>query len=252
MLRTSEFPHPKDEYIDLLNSYYAGINGSESFQPVKDYQSDIFTGHTYCSRGKILEKAGFSKLHIEGGTIDSIPASLSFIQTLAYPLNPKVPGFILMTNMNEKKDFGRTIVFYTDLIDQNGKLSDSDKQKFSDVLKNICEEYGHNFEELNAFGRGQGLLGGIGGECGFVNFFEEKDIPFIDKLVKEILPAYKEIIISRMDEVPGDEDFEQLYLSRARLIEWVITEDPGVKIGRENGVTMEFVESYVFPPVIKY
>ncbi len=96
------------------------------------------------------------------------------------------------------------------------------------------------------------MLGGIGGECGFVNFFEEKDIPFIDELLRGILPAYQEIITSRMDEVPGDEDFEQLYLSRARLINWIISEDYGVKIGRENGVTMEFVESYAFPPVIKY
>jgi hypothetical protein len=65
MSQTNELPHPKDEYIDLLNSYYDGINGPKSFQPVKDYQSDIFTGHVYCSRGKVLEKAGFSKLHID-------------------------------------------------------------------------------------------------------------------------------------------------------------------------------------------
>jgi len=252
MSLTNEFPYPKAEYIDLLTGYYAGINGPESFQPVKDYQSDIMAGHVYCSRGTVLEKAAFSDLYIQGGTIDSTPASLSFIETLAYPSNPKLPGFILMTNMNEKKGFGRTIVLYTDLIDQNGKLPAADKQIFSETMKSICDKYGYSFEELNAFGQGQGLLGGIGAECGFVNFFEEKDIPFIDEMIRAVLPAYQEILTSRMAEVPGDEDFEQLYLSRARLVDWIISEDYGVEIGRENGVPMEFVEAYAFPPVIKY
>ena len=43
-----------------------------------------------------------------------------------------------------------------------------------------------------------------------------------------------------------------MYQSRARLIEWIILEDYGIKVARENGIVSEVIEAYAFPPVIRY
>ena len=48
------------------------------------------------------------------------------------------------------------------------------------------------------------------------------------------------------------EDFEKMNQSRARLIEWIILEDCGTKIAREDGVSSEAIEAYGFPPIIRY
>jgi len=53
-------------------------------------------------------------------------------------------------------------------------------------------------------------------------------------------------------ETPQKEDYERMNHSRARLIEWIILEDYGTKIARENGVSSEAIEAYGFPPVIRY
>ena len=62
------------------------------------------------------------------------------------------------------------------------------------------------------------------------------------------MKTYETIIV----EKPQKEDYEKMHQSRARLIEWIILEDYGVKIGRENGILSEVIEAYAFPPVIKY
>ena len=147
---------------------------------------------------------------------------------------------------------GDILVFYTDLIIQDGKPHDEEKKLFSTSLKNICKKHDHNFEEHNAFAAGRGLLGGNAGECGVLNFFEEKDIPFLEELIKETLPAYRKILESKKNDLPQKEDYEQADRSRARLIEWIIVEDTGIKIARENGISLEVVEAYGFPPVIRY
>lgn len=32
----TNLPYPKDDYLEVLASFYAGINGEESFDPVKE------------------------------------------------------------------------------------------------------------------------------------------------------------------------------------------------------------------------
>ena len=248
----TDFPYPKEEYIQLLNDFYAGINGTESFDPVKEWQSDKWSATVNCSRGKVLEKAGFSRLHLVGGTIDERPANISLFETLAYPANPTIPGFIIMTNMNETKAMGKVSVFYTDLIIQDRKPHGEEKKLFSTAVKSICDKHGHNFEEYEPFLTGRGFLGGNGGECGILSFLEEKDIPFLEDLIKGVLPAYKEILETSKNEQPKEEDYETMNRSRARLIEWIILEDYGIKIARENGIPLEVIEAYGFPPIIKY
>ena len=97
-----------------------------------------------------------------------------------------------------------------------------------------------------------GLMGGQAGECGFFYLFEESDTPFIEEILHRIPETYKAIVDAGKDEQLRQEDYEQLHRSRARLIEWIIAEDKGIKTARENEVPMEFIEAYAFPPVIRY
>lgn len=77
-------------------------------------------------------------------------------------------------------------------------------------------------------------------------------MPFLDDLIKGVLPVYKNIIEMKNNETPQKEDFEKMNQSRARLIEWIILEDYGTKVARENGVSSEAIEAYGFPPIIRY
>ncbi len=252
MPASTDFSYPKDEYVTQLHNLYAELNGQDSFQPVKDWQSEKWSSTVYCSRGRLLEKAGFSQLHIADGSIEGTNASLSFMETIAYPANPKTPGYIIMTNMNERKELGKTIVFYSDLIIQNGVLQPGDSELFSSSLGKVCQKHNYDFDALNRFGAGQGLMGGTAGECGFLYFFKLKDAPFLDEIIQAVLSSFRKIVLQHKDEQAVEDDYRQMYRSRARLIEWIIAEDYGIKIARENGVPMEFIEAYAFPPVVTY
>ncbi len=249
---TKDFPYPKDEYVQMLKDFYAGFNGPDSMQPEQEWQGDTWSSKVFCSRGSVFEKAGFSRMHIAGGTIEGVAASLSFMETIAYPANHRVPGFIIMTNMNEKEEIGRTLVFYADLIEQAGELQQEDRELFSGTVKSVCDRYGHDFNEMNGFAAGQNLLGGIAAEAGFLYFFQENDVPFCEEIIRAMLGAYEDIVERRKDESAGDHYVSLANRNRARLVEWIIRDDYGIKIAKENGVPMEFIEAYAFPPVVRY
>ena len=170
MVKTN-LPFPKDEYVDLLKDFYAGINGKDSFDQVKEWHAEKWSATVHCSRGKILEKAGFSRMHLVGGMVNESPADLSLFETLVYPANPKVPGFIIMTNMNASESMGAILVLYLDLIIQDGKPHDQEKGLFAEAVKRICEKHGHDAEEYKAMMAGGRLLGGNAAQCGLLNFF---------------------------------------------------------------------------------
>lgn len=252
MVIKTDLPYPKDEYVKLISDFYADINGKNSFDRVKDWQGDKWSATVHCSRGKVLEKAGFARVQMVGGIVNENPADISLFETLAYPANPRIPGFIIMTNTNASEAMGNILVLYTDLIIQDGESHDMEKQLFSDAVNAICEKHGHNLEEQRAMLAGGRILGGNAGACGLLNFFEEKDIPFLEALIKGVLTAYRNIIEKNRHDTPQEEDVEKMHRSRARLIEWIILEDYGTKIARENGVSSEAIEAYGFPPVIRY
>jgi len=248
----TDLHYPKDEYVELLKDFYASINGADSFDQVKNWQSEKWSVMVHCSRGEVLEKAGFARVNLVGGIVNENPTDISLFETLAYPTSPRVPGFIIMTNMNSSEAMGNILVLYTDLIIQDGKPHSEEKRLFSNALKDICEKHGHNLEEHKVMLTGRGLLGGSSGECGLLNFFEEKDMPLLEDLIKGVLPVYRNIVYKTKNETPQKEDYEKMNQSRARLIEWVILEDYGTKIARENGISSEAIEAYGFPPVIRY
>jgi coproporphyrinogen III oxidase len=252
MTARGNLPYPKDGYADLLRDFYAGINGADTFEEVKEWESEKWSARVNCSRGDVLEKAGIAQMHIVGGVIDEKTADLSFLETLTYPKNPTIPGLIIMTNMNHTEATGKIIVFYFDLVIQDGQGHGETKALFSSAVKEVCGKHGHNFEEHNAMLLNRGLLGGIGGECGFLNFFEEQDMPFIEDIITAVVAVYGEIIKSGKNRTPQDQDYVKMHKSRARLVEWIILEDYGIKVARENGILSEIIEAYAFPPVIRY
>ena len=110
----------------------------------------------------------------------------------------------------------------------------------------------HEFDELNAFAKGQGLMGGSAGDYGFLNFFEKKDAPFIESVMREMMSAYRQILDRGKARPCRPASFVQTHRARARLVEWIILEDYGIKICRENGVPLEAIEAYAFPPQVCY
>jgi hypothetical protein len=157
-----------------------------------------------------------------------------------------------MTNMDRSEAMGTMIVFYTDLIIQDGRAHVEEKKLYFDALKAICDRHGRSFEEYNAFGAGQGILGGNAAECGFLNFFTEKDIPFLDEVIRAVLPLYRTMLNNNSGLQATQDDFTFMYRSRARFVEWFITENIGHRIAKANNIPLETIEAYGFPPVIKY
>jgi len=245
-------PYPKEEYAILLKNVYGNINGMDSFDPVRQWEKEKWSATVDCSRGTILKKAGFAQMCLKQGVINGSPADLMFLETIAYPSNPRIPGFIMMTNMNETEAMGRIIVFYCDLMMQDGGASVEETKRFSAVMQNCCAKHGHDYEEHRAMIERRGFLGGNGGECGFLNFFQESDIPFLEDVIQGVLLVYGNIIARKQGAVPEKEDYEKMHRSRARLIEWIILEDYGIQVARENGILSEVIETYAFPPVIRY
>jgi len=248
----TDFPFPSDSYVSMLKELCTDLNGPDSFSPEVKEDTDIWSAEIFCSRGEVLEKSGFARIHIVGGTREGTPADISFFQTLIYPKNPCLPGFIIMTNMSETETMGRLLVCYIDLINQNRAALTKCKEVFSASVKTICETHKQSFEELNKFSKDKDLLGGTAGECGILCFGGEDDISFLDEVIKGAAEAYKKIIKENSNSSPGEQDYENLHLSRARLIEWIISDDYGVKISRENRIPMSLLETYVFPPIVRY
>ena len=64
--------------------------------------------------------------------------------------------------------------------------------------------------------------------------------------------SMEEILKITSKDQPHNDDYEHMNRSRARLIEWIMLEDYGIKVARENGITMEMIEAYSFPPAVRY
>lgn len=252
MTAETDFLYPTKEYRELFTAFYREINGADASEQPLAWDGENWSSRVVQFRGTVLEKAGLTTVNIADGTINDSPGSIRLFETLAYPVNPRIPGFIIMTNMNRTEAMGEIIVFFTDLIIQDGRPHDQDKQLFADALKAICERHQRSYEEYNAFGLGQGILGGNAAECGFLNFFTQEDIRFLEDVIKGVMPVYRDIINKNINLKPTQDDFSAMYRSRARFVEWFIQENTGYKICRVNGIPLETIEAYGFPPVIKY
>lgn len=244
--------YPKEEYAGNLKELYTQCNGVASMRPIQQFESDRWSARIYRSSGKTLEKATCSFLLIKNGTINGSTGSISRFEAVAYPENPKIPALFIMTDLTETEEMGKYIVFYSDLIIQDRQSHQREKDLFATVAQGVCDHYGHTFKDYNQFIGGRGTFGGNAGECGLMGFFQETDIPFLEDLMKRIVPAYKEILELNQNEHPQNEDHENMHASRARFIEWMILDSLGTKILRENNIPLYVIEESSFPPMVKY
>jgi hypothetical protein len=246
------FPFPKATYHIPFKDLYTGLNGGDSASHEKEACSGPWISHTNFCPGPVLQKATWTFLHIVHGVVNGKPGSISRFESVAYPSNPKIPGLFVMADMNETEDMGRYLVFYTDLIIQDGQTHDTEKQKFAAPIETVCRSHGQDFKEHNSFITGRGVFGGCAGECGLMGFFQEKDIPFLENLLQVIPSSYQQLFTGTSDIPANEADYETMHASRARFVEWMITENIGVKVLRENNIPLSIVEASSFPPVVRY
>lgn len=251
-MNTTDFQHPRDSYANLIREFYAGIDGAAAAEDPRESQGDNWCCTSQTSRGEVLEKAGHSLLHIVDGKIYNSPGSIKFFETLAYPSNPRVPGFLFLMNLNQTEANGRLVVLITDILFQNGQVNEAAKELFANALKSVYDRHDRGFDDRYKSEPGR-ILAGIAGECGILDFFKEADAdPFIDDLLHAALPAYREILEMLGDVVPTDEDFAAMHRHRARLVHWLTVDNIGIQFALQNGVPLRVIEEYGYPPVVRY
>ena len=248
MTTKTAFLFPKQDHLEACRKFYETVNGSASFDQVQHWQSDTYAAEVLCSRGEKLQKAGAAMLRLEGGMVEEMPADLSLLQTMAWPTNPCIPGFIIMACSSRIEGQDVMVTFYTDLIAQNGEARQNDKELFRAALSDVCERHAKSLEEYQSFLAGRGMLGGCAAECGILYFFEESDAALLEDIITAALRAYRRIIESKTLLKPAEKDFTSMQDNRKKMVEWILTEDYGVKVARQNNIPIEVMEAYGFPP----
>jgi len=245
----TSFSFPTKDQLEVCRKFYETVNGAASFDQVRQWQSDTYAAEVLCSRGEKLQKAGAAMLRLEGGMVEEMPADLSLLQTMAWPTNPCIPGFIIMACSSRIEGQDVMVTFYTDLIAQNGEARQNDKELFRAALSDVCERHAKSLEEYQSFLAGRGMLGGCAAECGMLYFFEESDAELLSDIINAALQVYRRIIDSGSLQKPAAKDIAAMQDSREKIVAWILAEDYGVKVARQNNIPIEIMESYGFPPL---
>jgi hypothetical protein len=58
----------------------------------------------------------------------------------------------------------------------------------------------------------------------------------------------KQGAVSNVGTTPAVDDFVKMQDARKKIVEWMLTEDYGVKVERQNNIPVEVMEAYGFPP----
>ena len=180
--------------------------------------------------------------------MEGASADITLLQTLAWPVNPFIPGLIIMASTGKIEDQNVMVTVYIDLIIQNGAPNQNDKDMLTAALKAVCDRHGQSLDEYQSFLAGRGMLGGCAAECGILYFFEESDAALLEEMMQEALKAYQQIINSNAGTTPAADDFVKMQDARKKIVEWMLTEDYGVKVARQNNIPVEVMEAYGFPP----
>jgi len=251
-MNKTPFVHPRDSYPALLGEFYAGLNGAGAAEAARENQGENWHCMSQVSRGDVLEKAGYSLMHIVDGEIYGSPGSIKLFETLAYPANPRVPGLLVLFNTNQTEKTGRSVVVCIDLVNQTGEANLAAQKIFADALQPAYEKTGHAFGMRYKAEPGR-ILAGIAAECGVMDFFQpEQTEPPLDALLDATLEAYHQVVdMCRADEATAA-DYEAVFRHRSRLVEWLMLEDIGIQFARASGVPMAVIENYGFPPAVRY
>jgi len=247
MTPKNNFVFPCPGNLELIRKHYADINAADSFAPVQKPQAGVWRAEVHCSCGKVLEKAGLAMVELTGGTVEGAAVDITLLQTLAWPANPCLPGLIIMASTSKMEDQGIIVTFYTDLIIQSGLARQEDKDLFAAALATACDRHGQSLDEYQAFLAGRGMLGNCAAECGLLYFYEESDAALLADIMQSVLQAYQQIVTTS-GRKPSADDVASMQSNRKAILEWMLTQDYGVKVARQNGMPLEVLETYGFPP----
>jgi hypothetical protein len=251
-LNKTGFQYPCDSYPDLLAEFYADINGREATEAPSEKQAENWWCRSQTSRGAVLDKAGYAMLHIVDGKIYNSPGSIKLFETLAYPVNPRVPGLIFLMNLNQTEAAGKSVVFCIDVFFQNNKPNPAAIEILTTALKPVYERHERDFDDRYKGESGR-ILAGLVSECGVMDFFAASDSDsFPDELLHAGLAAYRDIVTLTSDDVPTDDDHVAMNQHRQRLLEWLTVDDIGIQFAKESGVPMSVIEAYGYPPLVRY
>jgi len=246
-MSTLLFPFPGEASFSALIQAFSQINGRGSFEKKQEWEADVWTVDIQVSRGSVLEKAGIGQVIMRGGQVEGIPTDIQLLQTLAWPAHPTAPGFIIMASTSRMQDQPSMIMLYVDLIQQGPALDAADCEAFSAALREVCSTYNQNWDDLQSMLVGRGMLGACAAACGLLYFFEETDIPFLEEVIEKSLSAYQRIV-ARDRGSATDKDRMEMVVARKKILDWILSEDYGVKVARQNDIPLEIMELYAFPP----
>ena len=103
------FRFPGADSLEAMRETYALINGSDSFEKEKVWETETWSVSSLVSRGRVLEKAGIGRVTMPGGEVEGIPTDIQLLQTIAWPAHPCAPGLIIMASTSRMQPFSLAI-----------------------------------------------------------------------------------------------------------------------------------------------
>jgi hypothetical protein len=242
----NNFVFPQQQHIEAVKSRLAAIRGAGAFTR-SAHRDGIWEAEIHLCSSGIFEKAAVARIDLCGGSVEEIPTDITLLQAFAWPANPHLPGMIIMASASSSEGADPIITFFTDLIKQNGTLRQEHKDAFTAGLAAACKLHGQDIAEYQALMAGRGMLGECAAECGMLYFFEQSDAALLNDIIVAPLKAYAAIIGSAAASTAPD-DFAAMKRNRKNIIDWMLTQDYGVKVSRQNNIPMQLIEAYGFPP----
>ena len=241
------FSFPGPSCVAIMHEAYGAINGKDSFEREQEWEAKTWSVAVQVSRGTVLEKAGIGQVTMHNGQVEGVPTDIQLLQTIAWPTHPAAPGLIVMASTSRMQDQPTMIMFYIDLIAQQKSLSPEVKEALPEALKPVCTRHGQSLEEVQGMLIGRGMLGGCAAECGMLYFFEQTDSAFLEETIAATFSTYQKLMTSDWGIVT-DNSLASMNTARKKILDWMLNEDYGVKVARQNGIPIEIMERYAFPP----
>lgn len=244
----NSFIFPQQRHLEAVTAGLAGIIGRDSFKKSLR-QGGAWEAEIYLCASDVFKKASVARVDLCGGSVEGVPTDITLLQAFAWPAGPNRPAMIIMASASSSEGGDPIITFFTDLIVQAGSIRQADREAFSAALAAACQRHGQDIAEYQALLAGRGMLGERAAECGMLYFFEQSDAALLEDLVRAPLGAYAAIVGSEAGPA-APEDVAAMHSNRKKIIDWMLTQDYGVKVSRQNGIPMEVIEAYGFPPAV--
>jgi hypothetical protein len=243
----NSFLFPQQHDLENIKTFLAEIGGAAFYKP-EIRHGDVWEAEIHSSSGSIFDKTTVARIDVCGGSVEGVSTDIILLQAFAWPANPHLPGVIIMASSSSTEGGDPIITFFTDLIMQSDTVRQKDKDVFTARLAEACQRHGQDIDECQALMAGRGMLGECAGECGMLYFFEQSDADLLADILLAPLKAYA-LIISTAAATPTPGDFTLMKNNRKKIIEWMLTQDYGVKVSLQNKIPIEVIEAYAFPPI---